>query len=80
MTKKLRIEGLLKAGGVEWVLLEQAPVEEDTDPEDVQNAIDQVKELIKNVYTNDTNGHLSFHNSVIDIKSFASFRIHVVEN
>lgn len=77
--RSLTIEGILKTGGVNWVLLETAPIDDDADAEDVQSGIDQIKELIKHVYSSDSNGYINFHNTVIDIKSFASFRVNVIE-
>jgi hypothetical protein len=78
--KSLSIEGLLKNGGVHWVLLETAPIDDEADAEQIQEGIDQIKNLIKQVFnSSDGNGYINIHNCVIDISSFASFRVNVVE-
>ena len=72
---KIVVRGILKNTS-EWIDLSYVSIDDkDATPEEIDQAVEQMRDIVASAYKNGTSGHLTADDVVIDIQSFAAISI-----
>ena len=75
---KIVIKGIVKQTS-QWVDIAEDEVLEDATIEQVNEVLDQLRDVIGDMFKSGKSGQLTFNNSVINIQAFALIRVNVQE-